>query len=177
MGTTKLLLLDSLLQENLCKLSRWLTRSLGSLRTSCWPVWPLVSPRPWLPPSRGSSFSSRTRTRLSSRVVWTSLIPESLTAPRGCWPLKALFPSGEETWPTCCVTSPPRLLTLPSRIPSRPCLPPPRTLPTPPSLPPTLPPVALLEPCPSCLCTPLTLPGPGWPTTPRVRVASASLTD
>merc|ERR1712088_321754 len=106
--------------------TRWVTpRSLGSLRTSCWPVWPPVSPRPWLPP------------------------------PRGCWPLKALFPSGGETSPTCCVTSPPRLLTLPSRIPSRPCLPPPRTLPTPPSLPPTLPPVALLEPCPFCLCTPL----------------------
>merc|ERR1712203_491444 len=27
------------------------------------------------------------------------------------------------------------------------------------------------------LCTPLTLPGPGWPTMPRARVASASSTD
>merc|ERR1719376_344687 len=32
----------------------------------------------------------------------------------------ASFLSGEETWPTCCVTSPPRLLTLPSRTASRP---------------------------------------------------------
>merc|ERR1712037_856410 len=90
---------------------------------------------------------------------------------------KALFLSGEETSPTCYVTSPPRLSTLPSRTPSRPCSPPPRMPPPPPRLPPTLPPVAPLEPCPFCLCTPLTLPGPGWPTMPRARVVSASSTD
>merc|ERR1711936_1428066 len=78
---------------------------------------------------------------------WTSLTPESLTAPRECWPPKVLFLSGEETLPTCCVTSPPRLLTLPSRIPSRPCSPPQRMPPPPPSLPPTLPPVVPLELC------------------------------
>merc|ERR1712200_235236 len=38
--------------------ARWVTRSLGSSRTSCWLVLPLVSPRPWLPPSRESSCSS-----------------------------------------------------------------------------------------------------------------------
>merc|ERR1719381_356365 len=47
----------------------------------------------------------------------------------------------------------------------------------PPSLPPTSLPVVLLEPCPFCLCTPLTLPGPGWPTMPRARVVNASSTD
>merc|ERR1712156_418885 len=65
--------------------ARWVTRSLGSSRTSCWPVWLLVSPRPLLPPSRWSS-----------RVVWTSPTPESLTAPRGCWPPRVLSPSGED---------------------------------------------------------------------------------
>merc|ERR1711971_747053 len=106
-----------------------------------------------------------------------SLTPESLTAPRECWPQKALFLSGEETSPTCCVTPPPRLLTLPSRTPSRPCSPPPRMPPTPPSSPPTLPPAVPLEPCPFCSCTPLTLPGPGWLTMPRARVVSVSSTD
>merc|ERR1719357_229701 len=38
--------LDSLLRQ--IRKTRWVTRSLGSSRTSCWPVLPLVSPRPWL---------------------------------------------------------------------------------------------------------------------------------
>merc|ERR1711963_348598 len=55
--------------------------------------------------------------------------------------------------------------------------PPPR-MPLPPSsLPPTLPLVVSPEPCPFSSCTPLTLPGPGWPTTTRARVESVSSTD
>merc|ERR1712226_1725938 len=52
----------------------------------------------------------------------------------------------------------------------------PKTAPSGRSSPPTLPPVVRLEPCPSSSSTPWTLRGPGWPTMPRARVASASST-
>merc|ERR1711971_1139948 len=128
------------------KLTRWVTlRSLGSLRTSCcWCGRRCLQDRGC--PHRESQASRPEPGRDDQGVVWTSLTTESLTAPRESWPPKASFLSGEETWPTCCVTSPPRLLTLPSRTASRPSSPPPRMPPTLSSLPPTSHPVVPLEP-------------------------------
>merc|ERR1711892_642615 len=95
--------------------------------------------------------------RWSSREDLTSHTRVSLTAPRECWQLRVSTHCGEETWPMCSDTSPPRLLTSPSRMPSRQSLLSPR-MPVPAgSSPPTLQVVVLL-PCLCCLCTLLTTP-------------------
>merc|ERR1719438_764795 len=101
-------------------------RSLDLLRTSCLLVLLLESPRLLPLQLRESSSWSRTRMRLSSRDVLTSLTLVSLTAPPECSRLRESTPSGEETWPMCSDTSLLRLLTLPSRMPLRSPSPPPR---------------------------------------------------
>merc|ERR1712055_1222050 len=89
---------------------------------------------------------------------------------------RVFTPSGEETWPMSLGTSLHRLLTLPSRMPSRQFLLVQKMPAMAGNLPPTLLAVVLLVLCLFCLCTLLTMPEPGLPMMPRVRVVNASLT-